>query len=108
MKNELRIGNLVLIHRTEIQMLEGDFGYRDDFYSPITLNERWLLNLGFYKSDDFYILDGYHASFDADNPLWFGQAGCCQFETIKDNIKYVHELQNLYFALTNEELTVKK
>ena len=25
----------------------------------------------------------------------------------KDHIKYVHQLQNLYFALTNEELQIK-
>jgi hypothetical protein len=26
----------------------------------------------------------------------------------KGNIKYVHQLQNLYFALTNTELTIKE
>lgn len=108
MKNELRIGNWVLIHRTEIEMLEGDFSFRDDFYSPIPLTEHWLLKLGFIKSDEWYILNGYYASFDADYPLWFGQQGCCQYDTIKDGVKYVHELQNLYFALTNNELTINK
>jgi hypothetical protein len=37
--------------------------------------------------------------------MWFGQEGCCQKETIKENIKYVHQLQNLWFGLTGEELT---
>jgi hypothetical protein len=50
------------------------------------------------------------ASFDADLPMWFGQEEyCCQKETYSgDNIdldiKHVHQLQNLYFALTGEEL----
>lgn len=69
------------------------------------ITEEILLKLGFDKLDDeYYYLNGYYVSFDADYPLWFGQQGCCQYETIKENIKSVYQLQNLYYALTDEKL----
>lgn len=75
------------------------------YIQPIPLTEEWLIKFGFEKdSEDIYQYNFFKASFIADNPMWFGQSGCCQDETIKENIQYVHQLQNLYFALTNEEL----
>jgi len=110
-ENELRLGNLVNYCNSEcvldaelfLQLLK----YTTPF-EPIPLTEKWLLNFGFkLQFDEYYYFDGYYVSFSADLPLWFGQEGCCQKETIKENIKYVHQLQNLYFGLTNEELTIK-
>jgi hypothetical protein len=80
--------------------------------NPIPLTEEWLIKFGFEKKIDCYKninynFNGYFASFDCDNPMWFGEDGCCEQVTIKDNIKYVHQLQNLYFAVTGEELTMK-
>ena len=112
-ENELRVG--IYIYYCEevfevdaecIKMHMGDD--LDDAYRPIPLTEKWLLNFGFkLQFDEYYYFDGYYVSFSADLPLWFGKEGCCQKETIKENIKYVHQLQNLYFGLTNEELTIK-
>lgn len=78
---------------------------------PIQITEEWLLKLGFeyedqtgwynYGSDDCYILclplDGY-----TEVCLGFRND-----ETQLPDIKTVHQLQNLYFALTGEELTIK-
>ena len=75
-------------------------------FQPIPLTEEWLVKFGFKKdTGDIYHYNFFKACFTADNPMWFGQSGCCQDETIKENIKYVHELQNIYYAITNQELT---
>jgi hypothetical protein len=111
-ENELRVGVYILycekVFQVDADCISTHWGDDlDDAYRPIPLTEEWLLKFGFEKQiDDYYYFYGYYASFDADLPMWFGQEGCCQKETIKENIKYVHQLQNLYSALTGEELTI--
>lgn len=121
--NELRIGNWVqdeddiiqYVYRLWVDGAElsedenggDDLDYTEDEIFGIPLTEEWLLKFGFEKIDGDYYINEYIASFEADHPLWFGKEGCCQQDTIKDNIKYVHQLQNLYFDLTNKELTRK-
>ena len=115
-KEDLRIGNLVydsvrnkevqiqLKHFRELYISEKMFFER---YKAIELTEEKLLSFGFIMSDDEkYLMDEYIASFKADYPLWIGKEGCCQGETIKDNIKCVHELQNLHYSLKKEELPI--
>jgi len=77
-----------------------------DFKSikPIPLNEEWLLKFGFiffYSNPRlesfFYNIQSYHPfnlKIDRDGDVMFNEL----------NIKYVHQLQNLYFALIMEEL----
>jgi hypothetical protein len=87
-----------------------DFSIRD--ISPIQLTEEWLIKMGFEKSVDttnlFVKIENinevqYEISF-------YEKVGCSLYAEefwLKDEIKYVHQLQNLYYALTNEELTIK-
>jgi hypothetical protein len=123
--NELRIGNFLQSDTNIIKIVgvvKKDIYYyhnKKNLYvlelnnfKPIPLTEEWLIKFGFEKKIDCYKninynFNGYFASFDCDNPMWFGEDGCCEQVTIKDNIKYVHQLQNLYFAVTGEELTMK-
>ena len=117
--NELRICNNTLCKRNSNGWYEHTIDANDiklltvpeyqEAYKPIQITEEWLIKFGFNPDPDkdHYVKDGFHASFNADKPVWFGASGCCQFETIKEDIKYVHTLQNLYFALTGEELTIK-
>ena len=87
---------------------------------PIPLTEEWLLNFGFERDDEdeayvgsgLYIedrnRDRYMSQEKRDSlkdsfGVWFVNSG----RLIRD-IKYVHQLQNLYFALTGEELTIKE
>jgi hypothetical protein len=113
-ENELRVGVYILycekVFKVDAECINMHWGDDlDDAYRPIPLTKEWLLMFGFEKQiDDYYYFYGYYASFDADSPMWFGQEGCCQKETIKENIKYVHQLQNLWFGLTGEELTIKE
>lgn len=79
-------------------------------YQPIILNEELLLKCGFQKrkqSDNFYYF-GY-----GDNPITKDWMLCLKYFSDENKfffmngyhtIKYVHELQNLYYALTKEEL----
>jgi hypothetical protein len=65
---------------------------------PIILTEEWLLKLGF----DINIPYGwFYRGFKLNKNFSYELIG----DAIK--IKYVHQLQNLYFALTGEELTIK-
>jgi hypothetical protein len=132
---ELRIGNLVNeavrtkisrkiatyeitkiralnIHHLEVFPISKNF-------EPIPLTEEWFLKFGFekieveepffkknkievfkYLKGNFFLLGGNNTSYGIGlHDIWQG---------MEINIKYIHQLQNLYFALTNEELTLTK
>lgn len=129
--NELRIGNLVggpyeetevdldilihLISKKEIQ--------QKPYYSPIPLTEEWLIKFGFelIANNGF---DWRHFSIDSKEPskhitirtdegdnffALFNHSECDKKELqFINRCEYVHQLQNLYFALTGEELTIKE
>jgi len=115
--NELRIGNWVYygesirpitaIHETSQRRAVGVSNLLTEFESikPIPLTPEILEKCGFEKSTDHY--GGYLSpKFDLaairikDNNTWFN--GC--WET---KVEHLHQLQNLYLALTGEELEIK-
>jgi hypothetical protein len=75
----------------------------------VKLTDEWLLKFG-GKNGELIIIDalGY-----PDSDLYIGKANNGKFYLWNDadgyrfgpEIKYVHQLQNLFFALTGEELT---
>jgi hypothetical protein len=68
---------------------------------PIPLTEEWLLKLGAKKDkiDNTYYL----SELEIILPNFF------RYKTsMIRRIEHVHQLQNLYFALTGEELTIKQ
>ena len=93
-----------------------EFSAKYEDLEPIPLTEEWLINFGFEKAKhshgyDCYIKDGFdfdivsHGRYlvlaiytdeSCTNSLYFAHG---RFE-------YVHQLQNLYFALTGAELTI--
>lgn len=125
--NELRIGNWYhfadndgIVYRRVKEIKLNEFGLFGDYdgvnfgiCQPIPLNEEWLVKFGFeysafysnykikageyWNSIQFYEGEWNYNSDDSD-------AGCYYLTTIK----HVHQLQNLYFALTGEELTIKE
>ena len=114
---EVRLGNHVLYNgvphvvdrliRRSIRTIPASKGMTVDDYEPIPLTEEWLEKFGFisdgvvwmkdniaigdYKSGYFYIPFAVRIAYRHPN-----------------EIKYVHRLQNLYFALRDEELTLKE
>lgn len=87
--------------------------------SPIPLNEEWLLKFGFEKRDNCYRLDSGAGSIVIDVSdiltailgdgvyIHSGTSDHLEHGFYSAHIEYIHQLQNLYFALTGEELTVK-
>jgi hypothetical protein len=74
-------------------------------YEPIPITEEWLLKFGFEKSfDTNFTLEFLH------HELEINISGYGTWLNTQDivSVKYVHQLQNLYFALTGEELTIKE
>ncbi len=72
----------------------------------ISLTEEWLMEFEFKKHKDFF---GKGSRFTLWKDPKMSEGYICDWsgKTIKV-VNYVHELQNLFFALTNEELYNKK
>jgi hypothetical protein len=80
---------------------------------PIPLTEEWLLKFGFIKEyndderenrDCFYLNnsdDSFYINYDISYNGWY--LGASTYGFLK-SFEHVHQLQNLYFALTNTEL----
>ena len=96
---ELRIGNLLMELTSDDVFLVTDRNI--ECCRPIPLLEEWLLNFGFPSIMNNGVFQ---------NPNFLGniysRKGSFFFEYVflKIEIKYVHQLQNLYFALTGSEL----
>jgi len=116
--NELRIGNWVeqpndgVTRVTAILndlQIKTETGYIDKYCRPIPLTEEWLVKFGFDQNNvdiEKYDCKWYKFSFTLD--YWNAQKFFV-YGYIGGNktIKHVHQLQNLYFALTGEELEIK-
>ena len=88
--------------------------------TPLPLTEEWLVKFGFKTDGVTYDLQfpfvfhyGYRFSlYNTGNAVDFKRSGwAVRVFQSKQNIEigriqYVHQLQNLYFALTNTELTI--
>ena len=129
--NELRIGNLIrdkesrhivevltidnVIEEGSVYIRAFDFigkyifesELADEQLSPIKLTEKRLLNCGFVKGaykDTYtdYTFDGFRLV-DKGNKYEFL---ICGSSVILSEIKYIHELQNIYFILSKKELEI--
>lgn len=119
---ELRIGNLLYYHLTEdvceVNYIgEKSFDCKTELgsmahgvYDPIPLTERWFHILGLDKSDegDYYeiqIGNNLNLTIDAgDLTAGIALQWRAQGSNIFGKALYVHQLQNLYFSLSSEEL----
>ena len=102
---EIRTNNSVKIHDNTSSFYVGIC------LTPIPLTKEWLLKLGFEYSkfyNNYKVKAGQYFNsvrYDDEDYEWCynndsSDAGCYYVTSIK----YVHELQNLYFALNGEEL----
>jgi len=112
--SELRIGNWVLItpfkKGDELQINEKEFGNLIVFKTwdrikPILLTEEWLLKFGFKKSGHYFLntdsIPVFLQLFSGVYRLTDSDDSCLSVPII-----YVHQIQNLYFEITGEELSV--
>ena len=111
--NELRIGNLILNRHNELDIvsdrtfqdfrfpkMDGNYGYKG-----IQLTEEILLMCGFTRIGKSLRLNTFEYCPISRNLVIHGHGGYYTGLILK--IQYLHQLQNLYFALTGDELTVK-
>lgn len=116
---ELRIGNWVNTmkgHRQCIDVMCDCVNFEDierdifDNIDPIPLTEEWLVRFGIH-------IDGQSISLKSGTigVIQRGREGMFKYYLQSpfgmvhlDSIKYVHQLQNLYFSLTGEELELKE
>ncbi len=114
---DLRIDNYVMSPFGEIvKFRREDFGFeeRGEYFTPIPITQEWLIKLG-YKF--------YNGQTEGTLTMDFGGKLDVDFYEGKIHVKshyegyylyrplyieYVHQLQNLYFATTHEELTINK
>ena len=113
---ELRIGNWIMAQglssKVTIGMLKEIF-LNSEEYGPDFLTEDWLEYMGFkqfdkedncwaigYKEEEF----GYSCDFEVN----INKDNSWHVEIYAVTLEYVHQLQNLYFALTGKELEFKK
>tara|TARA_R110000803_G_scaffold490_8_gene1694 strand:+ start:357 stop:683 length:327 start_codon:yes stop_codon:yes gene_type:complete len=104
---ELRIENLFQTRANDIRDVDIKELTRIQrmpyLYKPIPITEEWLLRLGADKSLYNHYLDfGYFDIYKLNDVWYVEKEGVTLCE-----LKHVHQLQNLYFALTNEELKLK-
>ena len=126
--NELRIGNVIMfadyggiVYRKISAIKFNEFGFYSDIdgtnfeiCKPVLITKEWLLKLGFEYND-------YYKNYKIKSGQYFNSVQyndeCFEWNYNNDNsdaecyyvtsVKYIHEIQNLYFALTGEELTFK-
>lgn len=93
----------------DVSLQDGEYCQFDEFIKPIPLTEEWLLKFGFRHDLDQEIWnhDNICISYLAERlERGFKLYANHEYE-IGVPFKYVHQLQNLCFALTGEELTIK-
>ncbi|MDM1299938.1 hypothetical protein HXZ94_15690 [Empedobacter falsenii] len=107
--NELRIGNLVIYGGSVVKMNLREFTHflrSPETYTPITLTEEILLKCGFEKREDGDYNLFKNSEVDIVICSDFNSWKCDGINFSVNYIKHLHQLQNLYFALTGEDLEI--
>lgn len=77
----------------------------DNEIRGIPLDEEWLTKLGLTFDSVCHYIDDFLIGAFKDRYAWL-RSGTINRKVVE--IQYVHQLQNLYHALTGEELTMKE
>ena len=130
--NELRIGNYVNVDRVQNEILTiGEYACAlktkqgnniasgIEFIKPIPLTEEWLIKFKYHK-DTYsayhidcgnYVMDisinGFSGTLRNETSWWVSINTGYASQPMTIMIHHVHQLQNLYFALTGKELEIK-
>ena len=121
--NELRIKNYLnpkvkgiilkdeihIVEPTTLMMIQGVIDNKGIEFEPIPLTEEILLKCGF-EFDIFYqkLTNGTMCIYWCDKICLLSWCKSHRDDILRHEYpKYLHQLQNLYFALTNEELQIE-
>jgi hypothetical protein len=121
---ELRIGNMVELNgeflpaglgviesiNAQENKLELHWGYNCKF-KPIPLTEEWLLKFGWIWNERTKSFENTDTRMHLEYRKLNGSYTMFNYvlkAKIAERIWHVHQLQNLYFALTGTELTIKE
>jgi len=132
---ELMIGNYVKIDDLPIEQITletfatlKEFPATISVFNPIPLTDEWLLKLGFDKIPNKTYINGFKYFLHTEglnlenyykDGTWFDGIGTiqnngdlvvnilCRGNYVCNSVQYVHQLQNLYYALTSEQLISK-
>ncbi len=121
---ELRIGNYVEIYQgnkvgfVDNCIVESIYGYEvngysDDDIHPIPITQKWLFKFGFiWHNQEYYngviYIKNAHISSSFPWGLYPEELGSGMIIKNHKKLQYVHQLQNLYFAITGEELVISQ
>ncbi len=125
-EKEIMVGNLFIGYDDKIftwslghfQILWCDVPIDDIIKSPIPISEEWLLKFGFKKRESG-VCDSFYIGFNPVTHDWlfdlvwlkkmmdYSYEGNPFYKNGHHEVKYIHQLQNLYFALTQTELELK-
>lgn len=99
---QLELSDLVeLYHRCDGAELDEEI--IAEMFEPIPITEEWLIKFGFEKIKNEYYTINDIISFIIDLKICYILID----NKLEIEIKYIHQLQNLYFALTGKELEIK-
>lgn len=118
--SELRIGNYVLLDDKGVYQIDSghdideidSFPLDDNYCQGIPLTEQWLLDFGFIKGERYFKAKEYGEEgiftamcYDLRRKEFIVNSN--NYDSYIVECVYVHQLQNLFFALTDEELIKK-
>lgn len=111
--SELRIGNIVdtavgIIQITDISPTTNKL-YNPNALHAIPITEEWLIKFGFISMDDDGLWEAENEELFRIQEPTLEEGHICAWNTydVGEPIEFVHQLQNLYFALTGTELELK-
>lgn len=96
---EIRENNIVKIHDNTSSFYVGTC------LKPIQLTDEWLLNFDAIKICDEFIFDRFRLKYRSDYKFYY--VTCRETNVYITKVEYVHEWQNVVFALNNQELILK-
>lgn len=107
---DLRIGNLIMydgkIKEADTWVFE-DLSIHADWVKPIPITPEWLLRLGIpseHPEWEYQIPVGALKWYFRYNTEWYSEIGGIYIDS---RVQYVHQVHNLYYALTGNEINVK-
>lgn len=114
--NELRVGNWISqegFHQRVVAIMQNDviveaypqnWQLKYEVFDPIELTPEILEKAGFEKGEDYWEHSTSDVCLGIPNLNLMTSLG--EYTVSFTQIKYLHQLQNLYFALTNSELEI--